>query len=66
MNIRNSKPQKNSQLMVGGKLINNTKEISNKLTEHFVNVGPDTEDSNPKTQNVSALKFMKERSNNVF
>ena len=52
VNIRNSKPYKNSQLKVGGKLINNTKEISNKLNEYFV-VGPTTEDSIPKTQNVS-------------
>ena len=28
-----------------GKLINNTKEISIKLNECFVNVGPTTEDS---------------------
>ena len=45
---------------------NNTKEISNKLNEYFVNVGPNTENSIPKTQNVSALKLMKERSNSVF
>ena len=61
VNIRNSKPHKISQLKVGKKLINNTKEISNKLNEYFVNVGPTTEDSIPKTQNVSALKFVKER-----
>ena len=66
MNIRNSKPHTISQLKVDGKLINNTKEISNKLNEYFANVGPNTEDSIPKTQNASALKFMKERSNNVF
>ena len=39
VNIRNSKPYKISQLKVGGKLINNTKEILNKLNEYFVNVG---------------------------
>ena len=65
-NIRNSKPHKISQLKVGGKFINNTKEISNKLNEYFVNVGPHSEDSIPKAQNASALKFMKERSNDVF
>ena len=52
VNIRNSKPHKISQLKVSKKLINNTKDISNKLNEHFVNVGPTTEDSIPKTQNV--------------
>ena len=66
VNIRNSKAHKISQLKVGGKLINNTKDISNKLNEFFVNVGPTTEDSIPKTQNVSALKFMKERQNFKF
>ena len=66
MNIRNSKPHKIFQLKVGKKLINNTKEISNKLNEYFVNVGPTTEDSIPKTQNVSALKCMKERQNYAF
>ena len=30
------------------------------------NVGPITEDSIPKTQNVSALKFLKGRSNYAF
>ena len=66
MNIRNSKAHKISQLKGGGKLINNTKDISNKLNELFVNVGPTTEDSIPKTQNVAALKFMKERQNFKF
>ena len=63
VNIRNSKPYKISQLKVGGKLINNAKVISNKLNEFFVYVGPITEESIPKTQNISVLKFMKERIN---
>ena len=66
VNIRNSKPYKISQLKVGGNFINNTKEISNKLNEYFVNVGPTTEESIPKTQNISPLKFMKERKMNEF
>ena len=66
MNIRNPNSHKISQLKVGGKLINNPRDISNKLNEYFVNVGPTTEDSIPKTQNVSALKFMKERINYAF
>ena len=66
VNIRNSKPYKISQLKVGANFINNTKEISNKLNEYFVNVGPTTEESIPKTQNISALKFMKERKMNEF
>ena len=66
VNIRNSKPYKISQLKVGGNFMNNTKEISNKLNEYFVNVGPTTEESIPKTQNISPLKFMKERKMNEF
>ena len=61
VNIRNTKPSNIPQLKVGSKLISNTKEISNKLNEYFVNVGPTTEESIPKTQNISPLKFMKER-----
>ena len=38
----------------------------NKLNEFFVNVGPITEGSIPKTQNVSALKFRKGRINYAF
>ena len=49
VNIRNSNPHKTSLLKVGGKLINNTKEIYNKLNEYFVNVEPNTADSIPKT-----------------
>ena len=66
VNIRNPNSHKISQLKVGGKLINNPRDISNQLNEYFVNVGPTTEDSIPKTQNVSALKFMKERINYAF
>ena len=66
VNIRNPNSHTISQLKVGGKLINNPRDISNKLNEYFVNVGPTTEDSFPKTQNVSALKFMKERINYAF
>ena len=66
MNIRNPNSHKISQLKVRGKLINNPRDISNKLNEYFVNVGPTTEESIPKTQNVSALKFMKERINYAF
>ena len=66
VNIQNPNSHKISQLKVGGKLINNPRDISNKLNEYFVNVGPTTEDSIPKTQNVSTLKFMKERINYAF
>ena len=33
VNIRNSKPHKIAQLKVGGKIINNSKDVSNKLNE---------------------------------
>ena len=66
MNIRNPNTHKIAQLKVGGKLINNPRDILNELNEFFLNVGPITEDSIPKTQNVSALKFMKGRINYAF
>ena len=37
VNIRNSKPHKLTQLKVGGRTINNPKDVSNKLNELFVN-----------------------------
>ena len=61
VNIRNSKPHKIAQLKIGGKIINNFKDVSNKLNEYMPNVDPSTEITIPKTQNVSALKFMKQR-----
>ena len=66
MYICNPNIHKIAQLKVGGKLINNPRDISNKLNEFFVNVSPITEDSIPKTQNVFALKFMKGRINYAF
>ena len=66
MNIRIPNTHKIAELKVGGKLINNPRDVSNKLNEFFVNVGPITEDNIPKTQNVSAIKFMKGRINYAF
>ena len=56
VNTQNSKSYEVSQIKVGGKLINNTKEISNKY-EYFVNVGPTTEESIPKTQNIFQNRY---------
>ena len=66
VNIRNSKSHKITQLKVGGKTIINSKDVSEKLNEFFVNVGPTTESSIPKSQNISALKFMKQRNQYEF
>ena len=66
VNLRNSKPHKLTQLKVGGRTIINPKDVSNKLNEFFVNVGPITENSIPKSQNISALKFMKQRNQHEF
>ena len=66
MNIQNSKTHKIAQLKIGGKIINNSKDVSNKLNEYLVHVGPSTEITIPKTQHVSALKFMKQRNQCEF
>ena len=57
MNIRNSKPHQIAQLKVGGNIISNSKDISNKFNEFFVNVGLITKSDIPKSQNVSTLKI---------
>ena len=53
VNLRNSKPHNIAQLKVGGKIIHTSRDISNKLNEFFVNVGPNTESSIPISHNVT-------------
>ena len=52
---------KTSQLNVGGKIIDNDKDIASHFNEFFVNVGPSTENTIPKVPNVSPSKFLKNR-----
>ena len=66
VNIRNSKPHQIAQLKVDWKIISKWKDNSNKFNEFFVNVGPTTESEIPKSQDVSTLKFMKQRNQFEF
>ena len=44
-----------SQLIIGGKIIDDDQELATNLNEFFVNVGPSTEN------NISPTKFLKNR-----
>ena len=45
------------QLNVGGKIIDDDKEIATNLNNFFVNVGPNTEETIPKVPNISPSNF---------
>ena len=64
--ICNLKPHQIAQLKADGKIISKSKDISNQINEFFVNVGPTTESEIPTSQNVSTLKFMKQRNQFEF
>ena len=49
---------KTTQLKIGGKIIDNDKEIATNFNKFFVNVGPNTENMIPKVPNLSP-KFLK-------
>ena len=54
--------KKTSQLNIGGKIIDNDKEIaSTNFNTSFVNVGPNTENSISIVPNISPSKFLKKR-----
>ena len=55
-----------SQLNVGGKAIDDNKEIATNFNHFFVNVGPNTEESVPKVPNISPSKFLKNRNQMKF
>ena len=50
-----------SQLNIGGKIIDNDKEIATNFNNFFVNVVPSTENRIPKVLNISPSKFLKNR-----
>ena len=60
VNIRNNTSPKITQLNINGKIIDNPKDVANQLN-FFVNVGPETESSIPISENISPLKFLKQR-----
>ena len=48
-----------SHLSIGGKIIDNDREIANNFNHLIVYVGPNIEDSIPKVPNVSPSKFLR-------
>ena len=56
----------NRSLNIGGKIIDNDKELATKFNEFFVNVGPSTENTIPKVPNISPSKFLKNRNQTNF
>ena len=49
------------QLNIGGKIIDNDKEIATNFNSFFTNVGPNTENLIPKVPNISPSKFLRNR-----
>ena len=52
VNIKKISP-KISQLNIGGKIINDDKELATDFNNFFVNVGPNTENAIPKVPHIS-------------
>ena len=61
VNIRNNISTKITQLNINGKIIDNPKDVANQLNDFFVNVGPLTESSIPRSENIPPNKFLKKR-----
>ena len=61
VNIRNNISPKITQLNRNGKIIDNPNDVADQLNNFFVNVGPLTESSIPRSENISPLKFLKQR-----
>ena len=64
MNLKKNS-NRTSQLNVGGKVIDDNKEIATNFNNFFVNVGPNMEESVPKVPNISP-KFLKNRNQMKF
>ena len=66
--IVNSKKKhtKTSQLIIGGKIIDDDQELATNFNEFFVDVGPSTENIIPKVPNISPTKFLKNRNQTNF
>ena len=54
------------QLNIGGKIIDNDKEIATNFNNFFTNVGPNTENLIPKVPNISPSKFLRNRNQIIF
>ena len=51
---------------IKGKIIDDPKDIANSANEFFVNVGPNTEKTVPKVENITPEKFLKDRNDVDF
>ena len=61
VNVKKSTHFSISQLNINGKITDNPVEITNKINNYFVNVGPQTEKGVPKVPNMSPAIFLKNR-----
>ena len=61
VNVKKSTHFSISQLNVNGKIIDDPDEITNKMNNYFVNVGPQTEKGVPKVPNMTPEMFLKNR-----
>ena len=66
INIKNTKGTSITQLKVNEKIIDNPKEIVEKVNDFFVNIGPNTENDIPHNPFVKPEKFLKNRNPNNF
>ena len=66
VNLKNSDSQKISQLNINGVIIDNTKDIVTNFNNFFVNVGPSTDSSIPRSDNITPDKFLKDRNLTEF
>ena len=65
VNVRKNS-NRTSQLNVGGKIIDDNKEIATNFNHFFVNVGPNTEETIPKVPNISSSKFLRNHNQMKF
>ena len=61
VNVKKSTHFSISQLNINGKITDNPVEITNKINNYFVNVGPQTEKGVPKVPNMTPDKFLRNR-----
>ena len=61
VNVEKSTHFSISQLNINGKITDNPVEITNKINNYFVNVGPQTEKGVPKVLNMTPDKFLRNR-----
>ena len=61
INIKNPTAPEIAQLNIKGRIFDNPIDISEKVNDFFVNVGPNTEKEIPKVPRISSSKFLYQR-----